>query len=46
MRLEYEYPSTFSEVDGIILWSSENNEERMNDTVNWFIKHENFLDNL
>lgn len=46
MRLEYEYPSTFSEVDGVILWSSENNEQRMNDTVNWFIKHKRFLDNL
>ena len=46
MQLEYEYPSTFSQVNGVILWSSENNEQRMNDTKNWFIKHESFLDNL
>ena len=33
-------------VNGVILWSSENNEQRMNDTKNWFIKHKRFLDNL
>jgi len=44
--LEYKLPYNFEEIDGLILWSSENNEQRMEDTKSWFENNTKFLESL
>jgi len=45
IQLEYEYPY-YEKLDGLILWSSETTEDRLNDTKNWFIKNAHILEEL
>jgi len=44
--LEYQLPHSFKEVDGLILWSSENQEQRMEDTKHWFENNTKLLESL
>jgi len=44
--LEYKLPYDFKEIDGLILWSSENTEQRMEDTKSWFENNTEFLESL
>jgi hypothetical protein len=45
-RLEYGYPNYRKEVDGVVLWSSENNQQRMEDTKSWFQNNSKYLESL
>ena len=44
--LEYKLPYTFEEIDGLILWSMENKEQRMEDTKYWFENNTKLLESL
>ena len=45
-RLEYGYSYYREEVDGVVLWSSENNQQRMEDTKSWFQNNSGYLESL
>lgn len=46
LYLEYKLPHMYKDIDGIVLWSTENNEERMEDTKSWFENNSKFLEKL
>ena len=44
--LEYMYPSTFHEVDGLILWGNECDPDDDEDTISWFAEYSCMLEQL